>query len=143
MIRYALPAAIAALALGAPIAANAQTAMPPQVMPVTTPNTSVNANAAIVGQPQPGPDDYYSGVQTPLPVYPGAPMPGPFAQPAPMTVSPRTVWIPGAYNWDPNRQTYAWTQGQYVEAPTEDARWVPGHWAETPTSWIWVDGRWN
>ena len=140
MIRYALPAAVA-LALSAPLAAHAQTALAPQAMPAAMPATSVNANAAIVGQPQPGPNDYYSA--TPTPVYPGAPMPGPYGQPAPMTVSPRTVWIPGIYNWDPNRQTYVWTQGQYVEAPTEDARWAPGHWAETPTSWIWVDGRWN
>lgn len=140
MIKYVVPAVVVALALGASVAAQAQT-MAPQPLVPPAPNMSTNANAAIVGQPQPGPDDYYNqdfGHQGS-----GAPMvPNPYAQPGP-AVSPRTVWIPGAYNWDPNSQKYVWTEGQYVEAPRENTQWMPGHWTQTPTAWIWVDGRWN
>jgi hypothetical protein len=34
-------------------------------------------------------------------------------------------------------------EGQYVQAPHQNAQWIPGHWSQTPTAWIWVDGRWN
>jgi hypothetical protein len=141
MIKYALSAAVAALALGAPGAVEAQTAVP-QAMPGTMPDTTVNTTTTVVGQPQPGSPDYYNYNATQMPA-PYAPPAIPYAQPAPAPISPRTLWIPGTYNWDPSRQTYVWTQGQYVEAPSETAQWVPGHWTETPTSWIWVDGRWQ
>jgi len=128
--------------LSAPLAAQAQTTVtqPPIVQPpVIQPNgaatpTATVTNAAISGQPQPGPADYAPGPQgyaAPMPVYP---QPG---------FTPRTVWIPGGYNWDPGRNIYVWTDGQYVEAPRENAQWVPGHWMQTPSAWIWVDGRWN
>jgi hypothetical protein len=137
MIRYALTAAVAALALSAPFAVHAQAY--PQPMPQAAPNMTINANATIVGQPQPGPNDYDQGYANPgMPAY-GAPMPGPYAQP----ISPRTTWIPGHYEWDPNANNYAWTDGRYVEAPRENAQWVPGHWRQTPTSWIWINGNWN
>ena len=71
----------------------------------------------------------------------GQPMPGGFAQPG---ITPRTVWIPGNYNWDPARQNYVWTDGQYVEAPHENAQWIPGYWrADLGSAWIWINGGWN
>jgi WXXGXW repeat (2 copies) len=141
MIKYILPAAVAAIALGAPAMAEAQTAAL-QPMPLTTTtvtstgavNTNVNANATITGQPQPGPNDFQGGQAY------AAPMPGPYMGPA---ITPRTTWIPSGYSWDPNRNNYVWTDGRFVEAPSESAQWVPGHWAQTPTAWIWVAGRWN
>jgi hypothetical protein len=135
MIKYALTAAVAAFALGAPAMVHAQTY--PQPMPPTAPNMTINANATIVGQPQPGPNDYNTQGYG-MPAY-GAPMPGAYVQP----MSPRTTWIPDHYEWDPKSNNYAWTAGQYVEAPRENAQWLPGHWEQTPTSWIWLDGRWN
>jgi hypothetical protein len=144
MIKYVLPAAVAALALGAPAAVQAQTMAPPQPLQTTTTTMTTNANTdvTITGQPQPGPNDYGYNQAYGAPMAPayGQPVPGPYAQPG---ITPRTVWIPGSYNWDPGRQTYAWTDGQYVEAPRDNAQWVPGHWAQTPTAWIWLDGRWN
>jgi hypothetical protein len=58
-------------------------------------------------------------------------------------VTPRTVWIPSHFDWDPARSNYVYIEGQYVEAPRENAQWIPGHWAETPAAWIWIDGTWN
>ena len=138
MIKSLVPAAVAAIALGAPLA-QAQTILAPQpqqTQPLTIPNpgNATNANATIVGQPQPGPNDYYDQTYaTPVP------MPAPYMPP----MSPRTTWIPGHYNWDPNISNYVWTDGQYIEAPRENAQWVPGHWMRTETSWVWVDGSWR
>jgi hypothetical protein len=138
MIRYVLPAAVAALALGTvagePATVQAQTVAPaPQPMPNAPATTMTNANAAatISGQPQPGPYDENQGYVQP--------MPGPYMLP----MSPRTTWIPGHYDWNPATSNYAWTEGQFVEAPRENAQWIPGHWAQTPTSWIWIDGGWR
>jgi hypothetical protein len=129
MIKYGLPVAVAALFLAAP-AANAQLVQP---VPPAPPNYNVtNANATITGQPQPGPEDYAA------PVY-AQPQFIPYGRP----ISPRTVWIPGHYDWDAARSNYVFIDGQYVEAPRENAQWIPGHWMETPASWIWIDGTWN
>jgi hypothetical protein len=136
MIKYVFPAAVAALALGtmagAPVVARAQM-MAPQPTRMT-PTTTANASTTITGQPQPGPDEYYNqGYVVPMPV--------PYVPARP--ISPRTTWIPGHYNWDPTTSNYVWTDGQYVEAPTATARWISGHWVQTPTSWTWINGGWN
>jgi hypothetical protein len=132
MIKFILPAAVAALALGAPAVAHAQLAQP---MPPAMPNNNMtNANAVIVGQPQPGPNDANQTYAQPMPGVYGQPM-----QP----ISPRTTWIPGPYDWDPATSNYVYTDGQYIEAPRENAQWLPGHWAQTPTAWIWINGGWN
>jgi hypothetical protein len=138
MIKYVLPAAVAALALGtvagAPAAVHAQM---PQPMQQPMPNNATNANATITGQPQPGPNDYYGA-----PMYQGYAVPvvpAPYMQP----VSPRTTWIPGHYDWNPSTSNYVYMEGRYVEAPRENAQWIPGHWVQTPTSWIWINGGWN
>ncbi len=142
MIRYVLPAGVVALALGAP-AAQAQMVQPmPPAQPygytTTTTSTTVSNDAAqpaapTYAQPQPA-----FGAAGPTDIAP-APMPGFYPQP----VTPRTTWIPGHYNWDPNRSNYVWTGGHYAEAPADTAQWVPGHWVQTPTSWIWIEGGWR
>jgi hypothetical protein len=152
MIKSVLPAAIAAIALAAPLAAHAQTVQPmqqpspytaanasvaPNGQPATgvTETTTTDVNASITGQPQPGPGEY---------AYPGSPGYGMAPAPAYMQpMSPRTTWIPGHYNWDPNTSNYSWTDGQYIEAPTTTAQWIPGHWEQTPTAWIWINGGWH
>lgn len=131
MIKYGLPVAVAALILNAP-AVHAQLA--PPMAPPLQPNYDVtNASATIMGQPQLGPGDY-------APLGYAQPVPVPFMPPG---FTPRTVWIPGHYDWDPARSNYVYIQGQYVEAPRENAQWIPGHWVQTPTAWIWIDGIWN
>ena len=139
MIRYVLQTAVAALALAAPGGGYAQsTAAQPMAQPL--PVMTTNASATISGQPQPGPnDDDLAPSGQPINPAAAQPMPPGYMQPG---FTPRTVWIPGSYNWDPVRQSYVWTDGRFVEAPRDDARWVPGHWSETPTAWIWIDGRW-
>jgi hypothetical protein len=134
MIKYAFSAAVAVLALGMPAVVQAQTTTPPPLM-APQPGMTTNANTTIIGQPQPGPDEYYDqGYAAPMPS--GPPV---YVQP----VSPRTTWIPAHYDWDPTTSNYAWIDGHYTEAPHENAQWIPGHWAQTPNAWIWVDGRWN
>jgi hypothetical protein len=154
MIKFVLPAAVAAIALAAPFAVMAQTVQPmQQPSPYNATNASVSAtgqvqpgattttsvNETISGQPQPGPGEYtYPG----SPGYGMVPPPG-YPQPAMQPMSPRTTWIPGHYNWDPNTSNYTWTEGQYIEAPTTTAQWIPGHWEQTPTAWIWINGGWR
>jgi hypothetical protein len=140
MIRYVLPAAVAAIALAAPGVSHAQVAQPMQ--PLAPNGYMTNANATITGQPQQSPDEQMPPqiVQPPMvqPMY-AQPAPGFYTQP----VTPRTTWIPGHYDWDPNASNYVYTQGQYVEAPMTASQWVPGHWVQTPTAWIWIDGGWK
>src|SRR5258707_13897707 len=100
MINYVLPAAVAAIALGGPPQVHAQ--MMPQPTPLPTQSNTINVNATITGQPQPGPSDNPAFGQG----Y-GAPMPAPYPRPG---LTPRTTWIPGGYNWDPNRNTYVWNE---------------------------------
>jgi hypothetical protein len=135
MIKYALPAAIAAMALGAPVMAEAQMSQP---MPLTNPAMSNTSPAAPAGlQPQPGADSAYGFNAQPIMEQPdGTPM-------VAVAVPPGAVWIAGHYNWDAASQNYVWLNGQFVLPPHPNAQWVAGHWQQTPTSWIWLDGRWN
>jgi hypothetical protein len=140
MIKYVLPAAVAAIALAAPGVSHAQMAQP--IQPVQPNGYMTNANATITGQPQPGPNDQAYGQMPPAM---GQPMAQPLGQPGFYTqpITPRTTWIPGHYDWDANTSNYVYTEGQYVEAPMTASQWVPGHWVQTPTSWIWIDGSWK
>lgn len=156
MIKFVLPAAVAAIALAAPLGVQAQVVQPmPQPSPYVAPSAAVitpgqaapevteplttNVNATI-GEPA---SEY---------TYPGSPgygyaapalAPSPYGAPAMQPMSPRTTWIPGHYNWDPATSNYVWTRGQYLEAPTTSAQWIPGHWEQTPTAWIWINGGWR
>jgi hypothetical protein len=155
MIRYTLPAAVAALALGAPAAVEAQTVGQP--VPLTQqPNPMMNnvaATGTIIGQPQPDPADNYGYAQPPgqMPgpygmqpemAQPGM-MPQPVAMPAMVPVAPGSVWIPAHYNWDPASQNYVWLEGEFAQPPHPGAQWMPGRWQQSPTAWTWVDGHWN
>ena len=128
MIKFALPAAVAALTLGAPALALAQATQP---MPMVNP-----ANPAI------------TTTSTTTTTSDGD---GQFAQPviqdpgmAPVVaLPPGAVWVAGQYNWDPAAGNYVWAPGQFVLPPYPNAQWIAGHWQQTPTSWIWLDGRWN
>jgi hypothetical protein len=142
MIKSALPAAVAALTLSAPAIALAQATQP---MPITTPNpamSNTSTTTTIPTQPQADPATYgsnrYDGD--------GQFVPPMIQQPdmAPVVaLPPGAVWIPGQYNWDPAAGNYAWAAGQFVLPPRPNAQWIAGHWQQTPTSWIWLDGRWN
>src|SRR5579872_2634410 len=138
MIKFALPAAMAALVLGAPVLAEAQMAQP---MPLTNPSNPMMSNTAatatVMPQQQFGQGDGFNqGIGQPA-LAPADVMP---MAAAPMP--PGTAWIPGHYRWDAGSQNYVWVDGQLAAAPHPNAQWVAGHWQETPTSWIWIDGRW-
>jgi hypothetical protein len=50
------------------------------------------------------------------------------------------VWHPGYHRWDGAR--YVWIPGAYVAPPRPYARWIPGHWQNTPRGYVWVEGHW-
>lgn len=135
MTRYIVPAAIAVLALCAPVASQAQ---------ITGPVNLQVEGGNVAAAPTTYDDEgrfgggYFGGSDL-GPALAPAPMAMPMASAPP----PGTAWIPGHYNWDARAQTYAWIEGQYVQSPHLNAQWTPGHWTQTPTAWIWVDGSWN
>lgn len=53
---------------------------------------------------------------------------------------PGYVWQPGYHRWDGAR--YVWTPGVYVAPPRPHARWIVGHWRNTPHGYVWIDGHW-
>jgi WXXGXW repeat (2 copies) len=54
---------------------------------------------------------------------------------------PDWVWRPGYQRWDGAR--YVWTPGSYAAPPRRGARWVPGHYRQTPRGYFWVEGHWR
>jgi len=137
-IKYGLPAALAALALIAPAAVEAQPYAAPPVpsgMMANPMATGASATGTIAGQPQPGAGEFadYNGTDQ----FGVAPMAPEMAQPTP--VPPGAVWITG----HPNSQNYVWLAGEYAQPPHPGAQWVGGHWEQTPRAWVWVDGRWS
>jgi hypothetical protein len=142
MARYLVPAAIAALALCAPVASQAQTMGSTGPIPLQNYPQAGDVTAAVTtysddGFPGSG---YYRGESLGPAL---APAPARIAAPMASAPPPGMAWVPGHYNWDPARQTYAWIEGQSVQAPHLNAQWVAGHWMQTPSAWIWVNGSWN
>jgi hypothetical protein len=60
--------------------------------------------------------------------------------PPPPHEHPNWVWHEGYHRWDGH--AYAWVPGTYVAPPYGHARWVPGHWRNTPRGYMWVEGHW-
>jgi hypothetical protein len=54
---------------------------------------------------------------------------------------PGWAWHEGYHRWDGH--AYVWVPGSYVQPPYEHARWVPGHWRNTPRGYVWVEGHWR
>ena len=140
MTKYALCAAVAALALGAPGAVHAQ---PVQLAPGITPphpvatRTSTTTTVTTTGMRNAGgANDRDFGLSGDAAI--DEPDLAPLA-----AVPPGAVWIPGHYDWSAARRNYVWLDGRFTLPPHPDAQWVAGHWQETPSSWVWVDGRWN
>lgn len=51
------------------------------------------------------------------------------------------VWHEGYHRWDGRH--YVWVPGSYVAPPHPHARWIPGHWRNTPRGYVWVEGHWR
>src|SRR5579884_3990485 len=118
MTRYAVLAAVPALAVQV---------QPPPVTMHTDPATGQTVATMVLPT-------------APAPTQPPPPQP---AALVPTVPSPGFVWIPGHYNWDPDRHTYVWLVGQYVQRPRENAHWVDGRWQLQPDGLVWVDGHWE
>jgi len=75
-------------------------------------------------------------------VAPTAP-PAPEVETPPPAPAPTAVWMPGHWNWSPERQVYVWSHGRYAEPPRARATWIPGRFTERPDGWVWQEGRWD
>ena len=49
--------------------------------------------------------------------------------------------IGAAWRWDGNG--YVWVAGHYIERPTAQAVWEPGHWVDHGGGWVWDEGHWR
>lgn len=122
MTKYGLLCAGAALALGAPAFAQAQTIRVETVPPTIA---------------APPPADTLSPPGTTVLVVPTAPSGTP-------TAAPPEERVPGRYGWDIASAQYVWVPGHYVETPAEAAvTWVPGRYAWTDDGYIWIAGHWQ
>jgi len=50
-------------------------------------------------------------------------------------------WIPGYWQWDPDRNDYTWTSGMWRDLP-EGRHWVVGHWTQVADGYYRVRGHW-
>jgi len=74
--------------------------------------------------------------QTQIPAYPPtapglvarAPLPGPQAEIPPPARSPGYDWEHGHWSW--NGMQYLWQPGRYVDRPAAFATYMPGHWEQ-------------
>lgn len=54
--------------------------------------------------------------------------------------SPAHVWVPGYWNREPNRWT--WAAGHWEKPPFANARYVPGYWKYDASKYEWSPGHW-
>lgn len=52
-----------------------------------------------------------------------------------------SIWIPGYWAWDEDRNDYIWVSGAWRVSPP-DRNWIPGYWHETENGHQWVSGFW-
>lgn len=52
-----------------------------------------------------------------------------------------SVWIPGYWAFDGEREDYLWVSGTW-RVPPPERTWVPGYWDDDEGGWRWVSGYW-
>jgi hypothetical protein len=53
-----------------------------------------------------------------------------------------SVWIPGYWAWEQDRDDFLWVSGVW-RVPPPDHRWVPGYWIEAEGGYQWLSGFWQ
>ena len=52
-----------------------------------------------------------------------------------------SLWIPGYWAWDDDRNDFLWVSGGW-RVPPPDRTWVPGYWSEVREGYQWISGFW-
>jgi hypothetical protein len=52
------------------------------------------------------------------------------------------IWVPGYWEWDPNRADFTWVTGTW-RVPPPNRFWVPGYWTRDASGWSRVSGFWS
>src|SRR5262245_48555468 len=53
--------------------------------------------------------------------------PSPLQEVTPQQPEPDTIWIPGYWTWDPERNNFVWINGVW-RLPPPNQKWIPGYW---------------
>lgn len=76
-----------------------------------------------------------------LDAVPNAP-PTPVQERIPTQKDPQTIWIPGYWEWDSERQDFYWVTGTW-RRPPPGRSWIPSIWLNSDEGWVRVHGFWS
>ncbi len=69
--------------------------------------------------------------------------PAPIRELTPAQTDPDTIWIPGYWEWDGERNDFVWVSGIWRQPPPNHL-WIPGQWQEVEQNqWVWIKGFWS
>ena len=70
-------------------------------------------------------------------------VPAPRVEVVAVRPGPAHVWVPGYWNWRPDRGEYVWGSGLWAVPASLRHVWVPGDWAAHPEGHEWREGHWE
>lgn len=56
---------------------------------------------------------------------------------------PDRVWVPGHWDWKPQRDAYAWVEGRWVRPPRRGAVWVAPRVERRSGNRVYIAGHWR
>lgn len=68
--------------------------------------------------------------------------PPPVIERTPQQPDSSSLWIPGYWEWDDDRNDYVWVSGVWRKPPP-GRTWIPGFWQQVDAGWIRVHGFWS
>lgn len=60
----------------------------------------------------------------------------------PPRIDPKTIWIPGYWDWSYELNKYFWVSGIW-RRPPPGHQWVQGRWKQYPKGWVRIRGFWS
>ena len=68
--------------------------------------------------------------------------PAPIVERVPLAPSPRHIWAPGHWQWNPSYGRHVWVRGYYqLGAPGQI--WVPARWINQGGEWVFYPAHWS